>query len=135
LSSFFSLTDLFFWTVPSLSAIRPFHLSHSCIKTCQSGIKDKSRTASGKFGLNIWNRPRVNSKILTKLACFYPTGKPSPPHILRCQGFAVVHYSRTLGRLGSPRQAGILGAASSTFATLGLTKDKFPFVKTFHFKP
>ena len=34
----------------------------------------------------------------------------------RCQGFAVVHYSCTLGRLGS--------AASSTFATLGGYTDK-----------
>ena len=34
------------------------------------------------------------------------------PHLLRCQGFAVVHYGFTLGRLGPE--------ASSTFAQLRL---------------
>jgi len=53
----------------------------------QSGIKDKSRTTSEKFDLNIWNRPRVNSKILKKLVCFLPCGKaeytayPSLPRV------------------------------------------------------
>ena len=26
----------------------------------------------------------------------YPSGKPMIPHLLRCQGFAVVHYGFTL---------------------------------------
>ncbi len=41
-------------------------------------------------------------------------GKPNIPHLLYCQGFGVVYYSLTLGRLGS--------WASSTFATLGFTQ-------------
>jgi len=41
----------------------------------------------------------------------YPSGKPMPPHLLRCQGLAVDDYSFTLGRL----KAG----ATSTFAQLG----------------
>jgi len=41
----------------------------------------------------------------------YPSGKPRILHLLRCQEFAVNHYSFTLGRLGS--------TAFSTFATLG----------------
>ena len=47
----------------------------------------------------------------------YPVGKPIIPHLLRCQGFGVAHYSLTLslskGRLAS--------AASSAFAALGFT--------------
>jgi hypothetical protein len=41
----------------------------------------------------------------------YPPGKPMIPHLLRCQGFAVVYYDFALGRLES--------GASSTFAQLG----------------
>jgi len=50
-------------------------------------MKDKSRKASKKFDLTIWNRPRVNSKILIKLAWFLPCGKaeytayPSLPRV------------------------------------------------------
>ena len=40
-----------------------------------------------------------------------PSGKPMPPHLLRCQGLAVGDYSFALGRL----EAG----APSTFAQLG----------------
>jgi len=34
----------------------------------------------------------------------YPSGKPMPPHLLRCQGLAVDNYSFALGRLeaGAP---------------------------------
>jgi hypothetical protein len=37
------------------------------------------------------------------------------PHLLRCQGFAVVYYGFTLGRLGP--------GASSTFAQLRYTDE------------
>ncbi len=40
----------------------------------------------------------------------YPPGKSMTPHLLRCQGLAVVYYGFTLGRLGP--------GASSTFAQL-----------------
>jgi hypothetical protein len=44
----------------------------------------------------------------------YPSGKPMPPHLLRCQGLAVDDYSFALERLeaGTP----------STFAQLGLKR-------------
>jgi len=42
----------------------------------------------------------------------YPSGKPIPPHLLRCEGLAVDDYSFALGRL-------VFGA-SSTFAQLRL---------------
>jgi len=45
-----------------------------------------------------------------KLHFIYPMGKPMPPHLLCCQGFAVDDYSFALGRL----EAG----AASTFADL-----------------
>ena len=44
----------------------------------------------------------------------YPSGKPMIPHLLRCQGLAVVYYDFALGRLES--------GAPSTFAQLGLYK-------------
>ena len=44
----------------------------------------------------------------------YPSGKPMPRHLLRCQGLAVNDYSFALGRLeaGTP----------STFAQLGFNR-------------
>ena len=47
----------------------------------------------------------------------YPSGKPMPPHLLRCQGLALDNYSFALGRLeaGTP----------STFAQLGFDKYLF----------
>ena len=48
--------------------------------------------------------------VYLKFHFIYPTGKPTAPHLLRCQGFAVGNYSFTLGRL----EAG----APSTFAHL-----------------
>ena len=49
-----------------------------------------------------------------------------PPHLLRCQGFAVADYSFTLGRL----EAG----APSTFAQLGLKNGKNWSIGVLHFK-
>jgi len=51
----------------------------------------------------------------------YPSGKPMPPHLLRCQGLAVDDYSFTLGRL----KAG----ATSTFAQLGFIAAVNPVYK------
>jgi len=51
-----------------------------------------------------------------KLHFIYPSGKPMPPHLLRCQGFALDDYSVALGRL----EAG----APSTFAHLSCTEIK-----------
>jgi len=48
----------------------------------------------------------------------YPPGKPMTPHLLRCQGLGVDDYSQTLERLEA--------AASSTFATLGLSTTQTP---------
>jgi len=44
----------------------------------------------------------------------YPSGKPMIPHLLRCQGLAVVYYDFALGRLES--------GAPSTFAHFGYNK-------------
>jgi len=51
---------------------------------------------------NIRTELKVNFKMPSFFwHIFYPSGKPMIPHLLRCQGFAVVYYSFTLGRLGS----------------------------------
>ena len=47
-----------------------------------------------------------------------------PPHLHRCQGFAIVHYGFTLGRL----EAG----ASSAFAALG---HRLPYPQQVRFRP
>jgi len=44
----------------------------------------------------------VQETLKKRLYFFYSMGKPRIPHLLCCQGFGVVYYSLTLGRLGSP---------------------------------
>jgi hypothetical protein len=49
---------------------------------------------------------------------FYPWGKPRIPHLLCCQGFAVIYYSFTLDASDLPAGRD-LREASSTFASIG----------------
>ena len=89
-------------------------LPQSCIKTMPKWHKRQESYSFREIWLKYLESNPNEFQNFNKIdMCFYPMGKPSMPHILRCQGFAVVHYSCALGRLGS--------VSFSPFATLGFS--------------
>ena len=89
------------------------------------------------MGSAFWNKPMVKFRIKIKVVMFFTLWESRAyrisgtcPPLEGCQGFAVVHYSFTLGRLPHSGIShlicimwGSIGSASfSTFATLGYSQ-------------